>query len=118
MSETHDPSLVAPPRLVVWCEPNIIGADGQPVVKSTVRDLTATQVAGICGSVVGAFLAEIGVLPNVPGFLAQAFPAALGHVPGFWRGLYSYAWFVGFALAAAAYLALMRRGVRERTVKG
>jgi NCS1 family nucleobase:cation symporter-1 len=49
-----------------------------------------------------------GVLPNVPGFLAQAFPAAFPHVGGFWTGIYSYAWFVGFAIAGAVYLGMMR----------
>ena len=50
----------------------------------------------------------VGVAPNVPGFLAQAFPARFGGVSGFWTGMYSYAWFSGFALAAAVYLLLMR----------
>jgi NCS1 family nucleobase:cation symporter-1 len=49
-----------------------------------------------------------GVAPNVPGFLAQAFPARFGGVPGFWGGLYSYAWFLGFGVAAVVYLLLMR----------
>jgi NCS1 family nucleobase:cation symporter-1 len=51
----------------------------------------------------------IGVAPNVPGFLhtAGALPAGLVHP--FWVALYSYAWFVGFALASLSYLVLMRR---------
>lgn len=49
-----------------------------------------------------------GVAPNVPGFLAQAFPARFGGVGAVWTGLYSYAWFLGFAVAAVVYLALMR----------
>jgi NCS1 family nucleobase:cation symporter-1 len=49
-----------------------------------------------------------GVLPNVPGFLAQAFPAAFPRMGEFWKGLYFYAWFVGFRIAGALYLALMR----------
>jgi nucleobase:cation symporter-1, NCS1 family len=49
-----------------------------------------------------------GVLPNVPGFLAQAFPAAFPHVGEFWKGIYFYAWFVGFGIAGALYLVLMR----------
>jgi NCS1 family nucleobase:cation symporter-1 len=49
-----------------------------------------------------------GVLPNVPGFLAQAFPAAFPQVGAFWKGVYFYAWFVGFAIAGTLYLALMR----------
>src|SRR5205085_8865519 len=44
----------------------------------------------------------IGVLPNVPGFLAQAAPAQFGNVAPFWKGLYSYAWFLGFGLAGFA----------------
>ena len=55
----------------------------------------------------------IGIAPNVPGFLAQAFPAAFPQVDPFWRGIYSYAWFVGFALAGASYLVLMRGRVDE-----
>jgi NCS1 family nucleobase:cation symporter-1 len=50
----------------------------------------------------------VGVAPNVPGFLAQAFPGGFAGVTGFWKGLYSYAWFVGFALAGGVYLVLMR----------
>jgi NCS1 family nucleobase:cation symporter-1 len=51
----------------------------------------------------------IGVLPNVPGFLAaihvvnnDLFPEWLIHV-------YNYSWFVGFALAALAYRLLMNK---------
>jgi NCS1 family nucleobase:cation symporter-1 len=50
----------------------------------------------------------LGIAPCVPGFLAQAFPASFGGVPEFWKGLYSYAWFLGFAVAAVSYLVLMR----------
>jgi NCS1 family nucleobase:cation symporter-1 len=50
----------------------------------------------------------VGVAPNVPGFLAQAFPARFGGVSAFWSGMYSYAWFLGFGLAAIVYLLLMR----------
>ena len=49
-----------------------------------------------------------GVAPNVPGFLAQAFPVRFAGLPAFWHGLYSYAWFLGFGIAAAVYLVLMR----------
>ncbi|MBI1799817.1 MAG: NCS1 family nucleobase:cation symporter-1 [Candidatus Eisenbacteria bacterium] len=61
---------------------------------------------GINPAAVVALLA--GIAPNVPGFLAQAFPAAFPHVPELWRGIYAYAWFVGFGVAGAVYLALMR----------
>jgi NCS1 family nucleobase:cation symporter-1 len=50
-----------------------------------------------------------GVLPCVPGFLAQAFPGTFGGIAPFWRGLYSYAWFLGFAVAAVVYMALSAR---------
>ena len=54
-----------------------------------------------------------GIAPNVPGFLAQAFPATFGGIGAMWRGFYSYAWFAGFGIAAAVYLGLMR-GARFR----
>jgi NCS1 family nucleobase:cation symporter-1 len=44
-----------------------------------------------------------GVLPNLPGFLNTAFPAAFPHVPDLFKTLYTYAWFVGLALAAVVY---------------
>jgi NCS1 family nucleobase:cation symporter-1 len=49
-----------------------------------------------------------GVLPCVPGFLAQALPGSFGAMPELWKGLYAYAWFLGFGVAAVVYLALMR----------
>jgi NCS1 family nucleobase:cation symporter-1 len=55
----------------------------------------------------------VGVAPNVPGFLAQAFPTGFAGIPAFWRDLYSYAWFLGFALAAIVYLLLMRGRAAE-----
>ncbi len=48
-----------------------------------------------------------GILPNVPGFLAQATGGALA-VPGIWTALYPYAWFVSLLLAGAVHLALTR----------
>ncbi|MGF6605318.1 NCS1 family nucleobase:cation symporter-1 [Paraburkholderia sp. WSM4175] len=45
----------------------------------------------------------IGVLPNLPGFLHTAFPASFPNVPGFLNTLYTYAWFVGLALASIVY---------------
>jgi len=50
----------------------------------------------------------IGVLPNLPGFAHAA--GFVASVPAVFDGIYSYAWFVGFALAAAVYLGLARRG--------
>jgi NCS1 family nucleobase:cation symporter-1 len=45
----------------------------------------------------------IGVLPNLPGFLHTAFPTSFPNVPGFLNTLYTYAWFVGLALASVVY---------------
>jgi NCS1 family nucleobase:cation symporter-1 len=56
-----------------------------------------------------------GVLPNLPGFVATAFPKIGGGVGGFWMGLYAYAWFVGLGLALGVYSLLMRAG-RSRPV--
>lgn len=50
----------------------------------------------------------LGVLPNLPGFLAAATPHLFGGVGGFWTGLYTYAWFVGLAIAALIYGLMMR----------
>jgi NCS1 family nucleobase:cation symporter-1 len=51
-----------------------------------------------------------GVLPNLPGFLHTAFPASFPNVPAFFNTLYTYAWFVGLALASIVYGALMKVG--------
>src|SRR6185369_12384077 len=45
----------------------------------------------------------LGVLPNVPGFLNAAFPQAFPGVGDFFKGVYTYAWFVGLAIAALVY---------------
>jgi NCS1 family nucleobase:cation symporter-1 len=55
---------------------------------------------------VAAMLA--GVLPNLPGFLHNAFPIAFPHVSELFQTLYTYAWFVGLALAAVVYGVLMK----------
>jgi NCS1 family nucleobase:cation symporter-1 len=52
----------------------------------------------------------LGVLPNLPGFLAAAAPHLFASVGAFWTGLYTYAWFVGLAIAAAVYGVMMRKG--------
>lgn len=54
----------------------------------------------------------LGVLPNLPGFLAAAAPHLFGGVGAFWTGLYTYAWFVGLGIAAIVY-GLMMRGRSE-----
>ncbi|CAG4892996.1 NCS1 family nucleobase:cation symporter-1 [Paraburkholderia saeva] len=53
-----------------------------------------------------------GVLPNLPGFLHTAFPAAFPNVPEMFNTLYTYAWFVGLALAAIVYGVWMKLGKR------
>jgi NCS1 family nucleobase:cation symporter-1 len=55
---------------------------------------------------IAAFLA--GVLPNIPGFLNAAFPAAFPDVGSTFRTLYTYAWFVGIAISAVVYGLMMR----------
>ena len=50
------------------------------------------------------------VLPNVPGFLAASGFLAAGRVPAAFHTLYTYAWFVGFAIALVAYSLWGARG--------
>ncbi|MCH7861632.1 NCS1 family nucleobase:cation symporter-1 [Sphingomonas sp. NPDC092331] len=52
-----------------------------------------------------------GVLPNLPGFLATAAPGAFAVGP-VWMAIYTWAWFVGLAIALLVYLALMRLSPR------
>ena len=51
-----------------------------------------------------AFL--IAVAPNLPGFLKAA--GAVESVPEVFNTIYTYAWFVGFILAALLYVAGMK----------
>jgi nucleobase:cation symporter-1, NCS1 family len=53
-----------------------------------------------------AFVA--GVLPNIPGFLNAAFPASFPEVGEMFKTLYTYAWFVGIAISALVYGAMMK----------
>ena len=55
------------------------------------------------GVAIAALIA--GVLPSLPGFLEEVKLLPPGAVPRPLAGLYHYAWFVGFAVAFAAYLA-------------
>ncbi|MEW5851743.1 MAG: NCS1 family nucleobase:cation symporter-1 [Myxococcota bacterium] len=48
----------------------------------------------------------LAVLPNVPGFLAEAGIVAKETVPEFLRSLYTYAWFVGFLIGGGLHLVL------------
>ena len=54
----------------------------------------------------------LGVLPNIPGFLNAAFPAAFPDVGEAFKTIYTYAWFVGVAIAAVIYGLMMRSGSR------
>jgi len=63
------------------------------------------RYAGINRSAMIALV--LGVLPNVPGFLHQAH--FVGDVNEFWTKIYTYAWFVGFAIAATSYFVLESR---------
>jgi NCS1 family nucleobase:cation symporter-1 len=47
----------------------------------------------------------LAVLPNIPGFLAAAGFVPAASVAGPLHSLYTYAWFVGFAIAFALYVA-------------
>lgn len=52
----------------------------------------------------------IGVLPNLPGFLHVA--GFIDSVPAVFQEIYTYAWFVGLAIAAGVYLLLMRNSMQ------
>lgn len=49
----------------------------------------------------------VGILPNVPGFLAQATHGAVEVAP-VWASIYTYAWFVSLLLSGLTHLALTR----------
>ncbi len=53
-----------------------------------------------------------GALPNLPGFLHAAAPQAFAFIGEPWTGIYTWAWFIGLAIALIVYTALMR-GHRE-----
>ncbi len=55
----------------------------------------------------------LGVLPNIPGFLNAAFPSSFPDVGDVFKTIYTYAWFVGIAIAAVVY-GLMMKGMKER----
>lgn len=45
----------------------------------------------------------LAIAPNIPGFLATIGAVT---VSSFWQNLYSYAWFIGFAIAFVVYYLL------------
>lgn len=53
----------------------------------------------------------LGILPHVPGFLAQIDVVSPTIVPDWFLSLYNYSWFSGFALSFCIYLAFKRRQV-------
>ncbi len=61
---------------------------------------------GVSWVALGALV--LAVLPTLPGFLAQVGILPAGLVPAFFLHLYNYAWFVGFGIAFAVYLALRK----------
>jgi NCS1 family nucleobase:cation symporter-1 len=64
-------------------------------------------------SVVALVALLAAILPNLPGFLVTVKAIDAGSVPPFFVTLYSYAWFVGFAIAFCLYLALRRLGPKN-----
>ena len=58
----------------------------------------------------------VAVAPNVPGFLATAFPQAFGGIPWILREIYNYAWFVTVVISVSVYLPLMA-GERRRLAR-
>lgn len=50
----------------------------------------------------------LGIAPNVPGFLMEVGVLSADSGWAVFGGLYHYAWFIGFAVSALAYLGLMR----------
>jgi len=64
-------------------------------------------------SVVALISLLLAILPNLPGFLVTVKIVDAGSVPAFFVTLYSYAWFVGFAIAFCLYIALRRLGLKN-----
>ena len=50
----------------------------------------------------------LGVAPNIPGFLNAAFPQSFPGVGDGFKTVYTYAWFVGVAIAALVYGVMMK----------
>jgi NCS1 family nucleobase:cation symporter-1 len=64
-----------------------------------------TYRSGWNPAALGAF--ALGIAPNLPGFLKSAAPGLFGGIGAPWTGIYTYAWFVGVAVAGLSYAALM-----------
>ncbi|WP_343688299.1 NCS1 family nucleobase:cation symporter-1 [Chitinophaga sp.] len=50
----------------------------------------------------------LGIVPNIPGFLATIHVIAADTLPAWLTGMYSYAWFVGFFVSGIGYTLMMR----------
>ncbi|HEY1791350.1 MAG TPA: NCS1 family nucleobase:cation symporter-1 [Opitutaceae bacterium] len=59
-------------------------------------------------SMVAAAAFLMGVLPSVPGFLAQVGAVDAARVPAVLLHVYGFAWFAGFAIAFVAYVVLRK----------
>lgn len=55
----------------------------------------------------------IGLLPSLPGFLAQVKAIPADVVPPFLAGLYHYSWFIGIGLSFVVYLVLRKLAPRS-----
>jgi NCS1 family nucleobase:cation symporter-1 len=64
---------------------------------------------GVNWIAIAAFV--LGVLPSLPGFVAALKGTT---APGVFAGLYNWAWFVGFGVAAAIYVTGMRMTIGRR----
>jgi nucleobase:cation symporter-1, NCS1 family len=77
----------------------------------SVTDLYAADgiyrfTAGFNRKAIGCLI--LGILPNIPGFLATIGAIDAELFPAWIIGLYNYAWFVGFFVAGGSYWLLMR----------
>lgn len=59
-------------------------------------------------SIVAVVALVVGILPSLPGFLAQVKAIPADAVPASLTGLYHYSWFIGFGLAFVVYLVLRK----------
>ena len=57
----------------------------------------------------------VGIVPNIPGFLANIHLADKSSMPAFLLHLYDYAWFVGFFISGLTYWLMMRSQTEEIT---
>ena len=59
-------------------------------------------------SLAGLGALTLAILPNLPGFCVKVHWLPKTAVPAFFFAAYDYAWFLGFAVAFVAYLALRK----------